>query len=101
MSDAYAIMAWDGPDSATKRNETRAQHFAHIETIMDRILIAGPLKDGDGAMIGSLVVVTAKDASEAEAILKSDPYYAAGVWQRWDIQSFVPAAGAWVGGKTW
>ncbi len=101
MSNAYAVIAWDGPDSAAKRAEFRLRHFAHVEQIMDKVLIAGPLKDADGNFTGSLVVVKAEDEAEAEAILKSDPYFKAGVWDRWEIQFFLPAAGDWVGGKTW
>ncbi len=101
MSKAYAVMAWDGPNGTAKRDEFRRQHFAHIQTIIDKVLIAGPLKDAAGAFTGSLVVVKADDEAEAEAILKSDPYFKAGVWDRWDIQFFLPAAGDWVGGKIW
>lgn len=101
MSNAYAVIAWDGPDGPTLRDSYRLAHFAHIETIIDKVLIAGPLKDRDGAFTGSLVVVKAENEAEAEAILKSDPYFAAGVWARWEVQAFVPAAGDWIGGKIW
>lgn len=101
MAELYAIMAWDGPGGAVARTEFRAAHFAHIETIMDKIAIAGPLHDDAGGFAGSLVVVRANSREDAEAILKSDPYFVGGVWDRWDIHRFLGAAGAWVGGKTW
>jgi uncharacterized protein len=101
MDKAYAIIAWDGPEGAARRDTFRAQHFAHIETILDKVLIAGPLKDASGAFTGSLVVVKADSEDEARAIFESDPYFAAGVWDRWDIQFFLPAAGDWIGGKIW
>jgi uncharacterized protein len=101
MSGHYAILAWDGPNGPTKRDEHRLAHFAHIETIMDKIAIAGPLKTEAGGFAGSMVVVKAASHEEAEAILKSDPYFAGGVWERWEIYPFLAAAGEWVGGKTW
>ena len=101
MADLYAIMAWDGPGGDAARTEFRAAHFAHIETIIDKIAIAGPLYDDAGGFAGSLVVVHAASKAEAEAILKSDPYFAGGVWAQWDIHRFLGAAGDWVGGKTW
>jgi uncharacterized protein len=101
MSGHYAILAWDGPDGSSKRNEHRAAHFAHIETIMETIAIAGPLKTDDGNFAGSMLVVKADSPTEAEAILRADPYFAGGVWERWEIFPFVAAAGKWVGGKTW
>lgn len=97
----FAIISHDAPGSAGPRAAARDAHFAHFETIIDKIAIAGPLKDADGTNIGSLVVVKCDSAAEAEAILKSDPYFAAGVWERWDIYPFLAAAGEWVGGKTW
>jgi uncharacterized protein len=97
----FAIVSHDAPGSAGPRAEARAAHFAHIETILDRVAVAGPLKDSDGNIVGSLVVLKCDSADEAEAILKSDPYFAAGVWARWDIHPFLPAAGEWIGGKIW
>lgn len=101
MAELYAIMAWDGPGGSAARTEFRTAHFAHIETIMDKIAIAGPLYDDAGGFAGSLVVVHANSREDAEAILKSDPYFTGGVWDRWDIHRFLGAAGEWVGGKTW
>lgn len=97
----FAVIAWDVPDSAAIRDAARGAHFAHIERIIDKVAVAGPLKDASGAMIGSLVVLAVADAAEAEAVLKSDPYFAAGVWASWTINPFVAAAGEWVGGKIW
>jgi uncharacterized protein len=101
MTQLYAITAWDAEGADAIRSAERLAHFAHIETIMDRIAIAGPLKTAEGGFAGSLVVVKAATHEEAEAILKSDPYFKAGVWARWDIHPFLAAAGDWVGGKTW
>lgn len=97
----FAIIAWDAPDSAGARNSARAAHFARIEGIMDSLAIAGPMRDANGAFVGSLVIVTAEDEAGARAILEADPYFAAGVWDRFEIHDFLPAAGKWVGGKTW
>ncbi len=97
----FAIMAWDVPDSAPLRAQARAAHFARVEAIMDHVSIAGPLKDGDGAIIGSLIIVTARDEAEARALFEGDPYFAAGVWARHEIHEFLPAAGGWIGGKIW
>lgn len=97
----FAIMAWDIANSAPIRAAMRDAHFSHIERIVDKVAVAGPLKDADGAIVGSLVVLNVADAAEAEAVLRSDPYFTAGVWERWTIHPFVAAAGEWVGGKIW
>lgn len=94
-------MAWDVADSTPIRAAVRDAHFLHIARIIDKVAVAGPLKDASGAIIGSLVVLDVADAEEAEAVLQSDPYFAAGVWARWTIHPFLAAAGEWVGGKIW
>jgi uncharacterized protein len=97
----YLLLAWDTPGSDAKRNEHRSQHFAHIERIIDTILIAGPMKDADGTFTGSMLVVKADDKAAATDILKSDPYFAGGVWERFEVHDYVAAAGEWIGGKIW
>jgi uncharacterized protein len=95
------IVAWDAPDSAPLRAAARDDHFAHIERIIDKVAVAGPLKDADGAFVGSMILLDVADAAEAESVLRSDPYFAAGVWDRWTIHAYLAAAGDWVGGKIW
>jgi uncharacterized protein len=97
----FCIYAWDMPNSAPLRRDARDAHFAHIETVLDKIDVAGPLKNDDGDNIGSLFIVKVANRADAEAFLRADPYFAAGIWQRWEIHPFLPAAGKWIGGKTW
>ena len=101
MSNLYAIVARDAPGAAAIRDGARDAHFAHIETILDKVAIAGPLKDAAGHFTGSLVVLHADSEGEARAILEADPYYKAGVWDDIRIDAFTAAAGGWVGGKSW
>lgn len=101
MTKLYMITAWDCPDSDTKRALARDAHFIHIERAMDRIAIAGPIKTETGGFSGSLFIVKADDMATTRALFESDPYFVAGVWDRWEIHPFVAAAGEWIGGKTW
>lgn len=101
MTQLYAIFAWDSEGAETRREDARDAHFAHVENIIDSIAVAGPLKTSEGGFAGSLVVVKADSLEIATAILKSDPYYKAGVWDRYEIHPFVAAAGEWIGGKIW
>jgi uncharacterized protein len=97
----FVIVAWDGPNSLEKRAANRDAHFAHIETVMEKIAVAGPLKDDAGVNIGSLFILKVASHAEAEALLRADPYFAAGIWDRWTINPFLPAAGEWTGGARW
>ena len=77
-------------------------HLSYIETILDRIRVAGPAYDADGqAVVGSLLVFAVASVEEARALVAGDPYHRAGVWADIDIRPFKGVAGAWVGGKSW
>ncbi len=96
-----AVIAWDGPDGAAIRDAARDAHFAYVETIVGRIAVAGPLKDADGANIGSLLVYDVETVDEAEVLFRGDPYFVANLWDRWTVNPFLAAAGEWVGGRFW
>ncbi len=101
MSGLYAIVSHDAPGAEAIRAEHRAAHFAHIDTILDKVAVAGPLKDAEGRFTGSLVVLHVADEAEARRILEADPYFKAGVWTDIRIEAFTAAAGRWIGGKVW
>ena len=101
MSKFYAIVARDKPGAAAVRMERLKQHLAHIEEHLDRLAVAGPLRDEDGAFVGSLLIVKADSEAEARALLEADPYFQAGIWADITVCAFGAVAGDWVGGKTW
>ena len=45
---------------------------------------------------GSLVIIEAADAADAEAFIKGDPFYAAGIWDRIEIYPFKASMGRWI-----
>jgi uncharacterized protein YciI len=100
---AYAVLCIDKPDgtSEAKRKQHALAHLAYVETILDRILVAGPLKAPDGPTQGSLLVFAVETEAEAKALLEGDPYFAADIWQSVAVYPYWGVAGQWVGGKTW
>lgn len=96
----FACWCRDADGSAPKRKEFAPAHFEYFEKVIDRFLIAGPMKDGD-LTVGSVLIVKADSADDARALLAGDPYFDAGIWETIEIEPFVPAAGEWVGGVTW
>lgn len=99
---AYVIVGRDSVGSAVPRQQFIAQHLEFVERSIDRILVAGPLRDpATGANVGSLYVLDVDTESEARALLEADPYYRAGVWASVTVEPFMGAAGRWVGGLAW
>lgn len=99
----YVVLAYDtpGPEAAEHRQRLLQPHLAHVETVMDRILVAGPLSDESGAAIGSLLVLDVPDEAAARAFMAADPYASAPIWGRLDYRRYRAAAGRWVGGAAW
>ena len=82
----YVIMAFDKPDSAQLRLDTRE---AHIDYVLSRgsIITGGPFMSEDGeTMIGSLIVLDVASQAEAEAFVAGDPYQKAGLFEKIEIR---------------
>lgn len=101
MSELYTIMCRDRADSKADRMAHLAAHLAHMESILDRVSLAAPLRDEEDGFTGSLLVISATDKADAREFIERDPYYKAGIWNHIEIDRLGIAAGAWVGGKPW
>ena len=99
---AFICLCTDIPASGELRRSNTPQHLAYIESIMEYVLVAGPLfADGSGDYNASCFIYDTDDKKQALRLLHNDPYYKAGIYARVHCQRFRPAAGAWIGGKTW
>jgi uncharacterized protein len=101
MIGAFAAYCRDDSDTAALRQQHLAAHLAHVERVMGQIMLAGPLKDEEGSVVGSLIVVAAGTAEEARLLIEQDPYHQAGIWKDVRIERFLPVAGTLVGGRNW
>jgi len=89
-------------DTAPLRARERDAHFAYIESILAKVLVAGPLATpGTGTHGASLFIYDVADEAEARRLLEGDPYFAAGIYGEVELRPFWPAAGRWIGGKIW
>ena len=99
---AYICYCIDVNDSTPIRAAHTAAHLAYIETVLDRVLVAGPMKTtGESGYRASVFIYDVQSREEALKLLHDDPYYAAGLYTETDCREFIPAAGQWIGGKTW
>jgi len=97
----FMVIAKDRAGAHERRMAARAAHFAYIETIMDRIAVAGPLRTDDNGFAGSVLVYDVPDPDTARALLEGDPYFAADIWESVELYPFTAAVGTWIGGKIW
>lgn len=81
----FALIAEDTPD-ASRRLEVRPDHLKHLETLGDRLVLAGPFLDAEGNMVGSFMVIEAEDQDEAERLFGEDPFVKRGVFASVEIR---------------
>ncbi len=83
----FAFIGHDGPRGIERRKLHRPAHLASLEGLekQGRIRHAGPLLDGAGSPVGSLVLFVAVRRAAAEAIAAHDPYVVEGVFERHEV----------------
>ena len=91
-----------GAETTAARQDLLEVHLEYVETILDQILVAGPLYADDAeTLIGSLLIYRTGDEAAARALLENDPYFKADFWSTVRYSPFLAAAGTAVGGKSW
>lgn len=94
----YAIEGHDGADVLARRLDARVAHLARLHTLRDagRLLLAGPCPaidaedPGPAGFSGSIVIAEFESLEAARAWAETDPYIAAGVYDRVDVRPFKP-----------
>ncbi len=81
----FALIAEDTSDPQ-KRLDARADHLKHLESLGDRVVLAGPFSSKEGVMNGSFMVIEADSFEEAEALYKQDPFMQRGVFASFSIR---------------
>ena len=98
----HGFLCTDRGDQTAVRRKFLLDHLRYIETIADKVFIAGPEpSDTPGVFKGSLILFKVDTAEQAKALFDADPYAKADIWESVRPISFNPAVGDHVGGVTW
>lgn len=91
-----------GEEAARARDEYIKGHLDHVESILEHIVIAGPMfAEDQKTVIGSVLVYNTDDERQARAWLEADPYFKAPIWETVEFHTFRGALGSAVGGVTY
>lgn len=82
----YAIIAEDKPNGLEHRLAVRPTHLAHLDSLGDKLVFAGPFLDANEKPCGSLVVIDAASQAEAEAMAARDPFVTEGVFASYTVR---------------
>ncbi len=98
----YFCFCKDHSGSLELRAKHTPAHLAYIETILDKIAVAGPLIETESDNYNASCFIFQTDSEEeALKLLHNDPYFKAGIYAKVHGQQILPAAGSWIGGKIW
>ena len=97
MTEWYAIMAEDRPDSLAARKAHRPAHLARLEALRDdgRLLLAGPhpaidsTEPGPAGFSGSLIVAGFASLQDAEEWAAADPFRLNGIYAKVVVKPFI------------
>ena len=96
----FAIVGHDKADHLDKRLETRDAHLDHLRSLGERLMVAGPILDGDGKPMGSIIVIEAGSIEDAREFVASDPYTGIDLFEWQHVHPWSPALGEWVAPST-
>ncbi len=98
----FLAQCQDHPDHASQRQSALREHLSYIESIMDKVAVAGPMSTESGEeYTASCFIYLTESRAEAEQLLRADPYYTSGLYAKVSLHYFRAAAGQWIGGATW
>lgn len=82
----FSIIAKDRANSG--RQNVRPKHLKHLESLGDKLVLAGPFQNEAGQSVGSFMVVEAPDLKAATALFEQDPFIREGVFASFEISRF-------------
>ncbi len=87
-----ALVCIDKPDHLHIRTANRAAHLDHIAS-SGVVEMAGPFLSPEGAMTGSLVILSVDTLAAAKAWAAADPYARAGLFAQVSIREWKKVIG--------
>jgi uncharacterized protein YciI len=88
----FLLIAHDGtdPDALARRMKVRNEHLRRIDGLKKdgEFLFGGAILDESGKMTGSMIVYEFPDRQALEEMLKNEPYFTEGVWEKTEIRPF-------------
>jgi hypothetical protein len=86
----YALICTDKPDSLAIRKAKRPEHVEYLQSLGNRLVLAGPFTEPDGeTMNGSLVVIDAASLDAARNIAAGDPFAKVGLFASVEIRPWL------------
>ena len=86
----YVVHAYDFPGALDRRLAVREAHLENVRKMKAEgtFHLGGALLDGEGRMIGSMMLVEFSDDAAVHDWLRGEVYVTGGVWEKVDVKPF-------------
>ncbi|HXY90685.1 MAG TPA: YciI family protein [Xanthobacteraceae bacterium] len=85
----YVAICLDKPNSQDLRLKNRTAHLDYLRANAKTIKSCGPFLSEDGKdMVGSLLIIEAKDRAGVDGVLAQDPYRKAGLFGSVEVRGW-------------
>lgn len=84
----FALVAFDRVGQTQKRLDLRPDHLKFLDSLGDRLLLAGPFLAENGDMVGSIVIIEAESYEAARAEFARDPYAVGGLFESVTVKPY-------------
>ncbi len=84
----YALYCTDNENSLEIRKDTRSNHLDYLNSLGNKLKLAGPLLDDNKDPNGSLIVIEVENHDEAVEIAKNDPYAKVNLFKSVEIRQW-------------
>lgn len=90
----FVITCVDKPNRTDVRLANRAAHLDFLKSLGEKCVMAGPTLSEDGqSMTGSVLLFEQPDRATLEALLETEPYYKAGLFEAVIIRPYKKVIG--------
>ena len=83
----FVITAYDGENALERRRAARPRHLEGAAKLGKHILCGGGLRDEEGKMKGSVMVMDFESREELDNYLNNEPYILENVWERVEVET--------------
>lgn len=86
----YVVHAYDYPDALERRLAIRERHLDGVRRMKAEgtFHLGGALLDGEGTMIGSMMLIEFPDEAGVQDWLREEVYVTERVWEKVDVKPF-------------
>ncbi|MEZ5894011.1 MAG: YciI family protein [Parvularculaceae bacterium] len=84
----FILLCRDRDGALPLRLETRPKHLEYFNSYGNKLILGGPMLNGAGDPVGSMIIIEAQTEAAAHEIAAGDPYQLAGVFETVEVIPF-------------